>query len=195
MARTRLQSELRTHAKGSPFVSGLTPAPCRSVAQAILFTLRYEGPVPQFPRGTPFDAWQSSRPRSFLRRFPCSAGTLRAVCVPVEFRGTGSFAFTLQRAGFSLRHKSHAAHRSNIKPHPNSCSKLSTPTRRTCHLLNRSRPTTPATRINNGSGSLLNCRSANVAAAINIVGTSTNERFPRMNAAPAIAPTAAAVTP
>ena len=33
MARTRLRSELWTHAKGSTFVSGLTPAaPCRSVA-------------------------------------------------------------------------------------------------------------------------------------------------------------------
>jgi len=135
MARTRLQSELRTHAKGSPFVSGLTPAPCRSYRRRLCHRLSYRSPpagsfrrcrsvaqaflpVPQFPCGGATNSWQSSRPRSFLRRFPCSAGTLRAVCVPVEFRGTGSFAFTLQRAGFSLRHKSHAAHRSKIKPHP-----------------------------------------------------------------------------
>jgi hypothetical protein len=57
-------------------------------------------------------------------------------------------------------------------------------------------PIPPAARITIGSGIfLVAIRTASVTTPISTVGTSTRERRARMYAAPAIAPTAAAVTP
>src|SRR5690349_1027958 len=60
----------------------------------------------------------------------------------------------------------------------------------------RSSPTSPAARIKTGSGIFLGTsRNASVASPMRIVGMSMSDRRPRITAAPAIAPVAAAVTP
>src|SRR6185369_6014798 len=57
-------------------------------------------------------------------------------------------------------------------------------------------PIAPAARITSGSGTFFQrTRTSSVAAPIAIVGRSNSARRPRTNAAPAIAPVAAAVTP
>src|SRR5207249_1376218 len=64
------------------------------------------------------------------------------------------------------------------------------------HMPLSTSPTIPAARISTGSGIFLGTsRSAEVASAMRIVGPSMSARRPRITAAPAMAPVAAAVTP
>src|SRR5262249_22208576 len=57
-------------------------------------------------------------------------------------------------------------------------------------------PTTPAARMSSGSGTfLVRMSTTSAPRAIKAVGTSMMARLPRMNAAPAMAPVAAAVSP
>src|SRR3989454_3703996 len=64
------------------------------------------------------------------------------------------------------------------------------------HMPFSTSPTIPAARINTGSGIFLGTsRSAKVTSAVRIVGPSMSARRPRITAAPAMAPVAAAVTP
>ena len=60
------------------------------VAQTILFTMRTEGAAPQGARGAHSSMLGSV---GFVVAVSVvAAGILRAVCVPLEFRGAGSFA-------------------------------------------------------------------------------------------------------